>query len=120
MNTFRLDDPQIETELLRQERDILLGALRVSGERCDSWRRFATEQKRKSATAANHIAQLLKHIDANTCCHEETYRGGAIWTICSSCGKKWADDEGGFAAYEEPPAIASAREFVLGTQKDIR
>jgi hypothetical protein len=26
------------------------------------------------------------------CHHDETYRAGAIWEICSQCGKKWADD----------------------------
>ena len=27
------------------------------------------------------------------CEHEDTHRGGAIWTICDSCGYKWADDQ---------------------------
>lgn len=36
-----------------------------------------------------------------TCEHEDTHRGGAIWTICDQCGKQWADDEGGFQP--DPP-----------------
>lgn len=27
------------------------------------------------------------------CLHDETERLGAIWTRCTQCGKKWADDE---------------------------
>ena len=27
------------------------------------------------------------------CIHDETERLGAIWTHCTQCGKKWADDE---------------------------
>ncbi len=36
-----------------------------------------------------------------TCEHEDTHRGGSIWTICDQCGKQWADDEGGFKP--DPP-----------------
>jgi hypothetical protein len=36
-----------------------------------------------------------------TCEHEDTHRGGAIWTICDQCGKRWADDEGGLKP--DPP-----------------
>ena len=42
------------------------------------------------------LEALLAHIDAETCTHEETHRGGAIWTICDGCGRQWADDRGGF------------------------
>jgi hypothetical protein len=42
------------------------------------------------------LSIAYKHI----CPHEETHRAGAIWEICDSCGMKWADDEGGIAAYE--------------------
>lgn len=45
------------------------------------------------------VVDVLKAITdyaaINTCLHEETYRGGAIWEICDHCGMKWADDEGG-------------------------
>jgi iron complex transport system substrate-binding protein len=42
--------------------------------------------------------------------HEDTYRGGSIWTICSACGMKWADDNGrgGFVPYQTPKAIEDA------------
>ncbi|ATS92356.1 hypothetical protein DLP05_127 [Stenotrophomonas phage vB_SmaS_DLP_5] len=58
------------------------------------------------------IADLLKHIDKETCTHEETHRGGAIWTICDSCGRKWADDEGGFQPHKDDPAVAQARKYM--------
>ena len=51
----------------------------------------------------------LDYFDRNTCQHEDTHRGGFLWTICSDCGKKWADDEGGFVPYSDPPAIANLR-----------
>jgi hypothetical protein len=47
--------------------------------------------------------------DRNTCTHEDTHRGGLIWTICDGCGRKWADDEGGFQPYSDPPGIAGLR-----------
>jgi ribosomal protein L37AE/L43A len=61
---------------------------------------------------AKVIQDLLDHIDINTCLHEETHRGGNIWTICDMCGKKWADDMGGFKPYVEPKYIAAARELL--------
>jgi hypothetical protein len=41
------------------------------------------------------LEDLLSYAESHTCLHEETYRGGNIWEICSNCGMKWADDEGG-------------------------
>lgn len=41
------------------------------------------------------LRDLLAFAERNTCLHEETHRGGAIWEICDSCGMKWADDDGG-------------------------
>lgn len=55
------------------------------------------------------IRALVKLHDLNTCTHEETYRGGAIWTICPQCDRKWADDQGGFVPYADPPAVQQAR-----------
>lgn len=60
------------------------------------------------------LADLLKHVDQETCTHEETHRGGAIWTICNSCGRKWADDRGGFVPHEDHPAVAAARKYLEG------
>lgn len=55
------------------------------------------------------LADLLEYVDRNTCTHEDTHRGGAIWTICDGCGMKWADDEGGFVPHQDAPAVAAAR-----------
>jgi hypothetical protein len=51
----------------------------------------------------------------NTCLHEETHRGGAIWEICDQCGMKWADDEGGMPAnaHELPKEIEDAYDLIL-------
>jgi ribosomal protein L37AE/L43A len=50
----------------------------------------------------------------NTCLHEETHRGGAIWEICDQCGMKWADDEGGMPtnAHELPKEIEDAYDLI--------
>lgn len=44
----------------------------------------------------------------NTCAHSETHRRGVIWTICDSCGAKWADDEGGFKPNEDVKRLDDA------------
>jgi hypothetical protein len=58
---------------------------------------------------AEALRDALDEFDRNTCLHEETHRAGAQWTICNSCGMKWADDEGGPKPYVDPPKIAAAR-----------
>jgi Lar family restriction alleviation protein len=62
------------------------------------------------------LADLLDYVDSNTCIHESTHRGGAIWTICDGCGMKWADDEGGFVPHQDAPAVAAARAALSATQ----
>lgn len=64
------------------------------------------------AELAESLHALLDQYDFSTCLHENTYRGGVIWTICSDCGEKWADDEGGFVPYEEPDYITRARDLL--------
>lgn len=63
------------------------------------------------------LANLLAHFDRITCTHEETHRGGVIWTICDECGKKWADDEGGFVPHVDAPAVAAARAALTSDQE---
>lgn len=53
--------------------------------------------------------KALDDWDRHTCTHEDTSRGGFLWTICDGCGAKWADDEGGFQPYSDPPGIAGLR-----------
>ena len=55
------------------------------------------------------LTDLLRYVDRQTCTHEETHRGGAIWTICDGCGKKWDDDAGGFRPHQDAPEVARAR-----------
>lgn len=58
------------------------------------------------------LVDLIEEVDADTCRHEAVKRGGAIWTICQDCDRKWADDQGGFVPYSDPPALAAARALV--------
>ena len=58
------------------------------------------------------LRALIRHVEDSECQHEDTHRGGAIWTICDGCGKKWADDEGGFVPYAEPAPLIRARSLI--------
>ena len=58
------------------------------------------------------VRDLLKHIEQNTCTHEETHRGGAIWEICNACGSMWADDKGGKPEFVWPDVVERAREYL--------
>lgn len=51
----------------------------------------------------------VREVERNTCHHEETERLGFIWTRCTMCGKKWADDEGGFVPHRDSTELESAR-----------
>lgn len=58
---------------------------------------------------ADALRKLLDYVDALTCRHEQTHRGGSTWTICDDCDMKWADSGGGFVPYSEPAIMAAAR-----------
>ena len=60
-------------------------------------------------TDAALIRELVDHIERNTCTHEGTHRGGAIWEVCDSCGARWADDEGGKPEFKWPAVVEKAR-----------
>lgn len=60
------------------------------------------------------LEDLVVHIEDNTCTHENTYRGGAIWEICDDCGDKWADDRGGKPAFKWPDCVEKARALLNG------
>jgi len=82
------------------------------------WATTPTDAQPKAARPVGEEAlrEALKGVlfeyDRNTCAHEETHRGGSLWTICDQCGRKWADDEGGFQPYADPTAVANARKIV--------
>lgn len=63
----------------------------------------------ESANLRTLLANLVDHVDTITCRHDNTHRGGSIWTICDDCDAKWADDRGGFVPYSDDPALAAAR-----------
>jgi hypothetical protein len=64
------------------------------------------------------LKDLLDHVDAETCVHENTHRGGTLWTICDDCGRKWADDEGGFVPYKDAPAVPKPRATLIRKSHD--
>ena len=60
------------------------------------------------------IRQLVEYIEQNTCQHEETHRGGAIWEICDGCNAQWVDDYGGKPNFAWAPIVLAARERLEG------
>lgn len=62
------------------------------------------------------LRDLLTYAERQQCTHEDTERRGFNWTFCMACGKKWADDEGGFKPYEEPVEITASRNALTETE----
>lgn len=62
------------------------------------------------------IDDLVDWAHRQICPHEETHRGGAIWEICSSCGAKWADDEGGKPEFKLPEEVVNAERVSAALQ----
>ena len=62
------------------------------------------------------LKDMLLRDEKNTCRHEETHRGGAIWEICDSCGSMWADDEGGKPEWEDPKEWTQARAAIAAVE----
>lgn len=75
----------------------------------------ALERQAASEGWRDLMRDLVNHIDRNTCTHEETYRGGAIWEICRHCGAKWADDEGGKPEFSDPVYVEAARAMLTSS-----
>ena len=61
------------------------------------------------STLREAAEKALEYMESRECHHESTHRGGVLWTICDDCGRKWADDEGGFVEYREPIPITDLR-----------
>lgn len=78
----------------------------------ERYRSLAAAPDVPPAGARELVAALVKHIERNECQHESTHRGGVLWTICDDCGKKWADDEGGFVPYERPSVLLRADDYL--------
>jgi len=56
------------------------------------------------------LEALVSYAERQTCEHEDTFRGGVLWEICSACGAKWADDDGGRPEYATPKELRIAYE----------
>ena len=89
------------------EIDILSAALEV----CKKSERDYVDELARLRYA---LKALLAYSERRICTHDETYRGGVIWEICESCGKKWADDKGGKPVFKYPNEILFARKIIDG------
>jgi hypothetical protein len=70
--------------------------------------------------AARALEDALNEIARNTCTHDETFRGGAIWEICLHCDMKWADDQGGKPEYAQPPQIIAAYDTLAAIRAALK
>jgi len=68
-----------------------------------------TRLRAENAGMRDAAKVLDDHYERSVCHHDSTHRGGSIWTFCDDCGAQWADDEGGFRAFEYPAEVVSAR-----------
>lgn len=78
----------------------------------DDWekmQRIVAHRTNTTTELVEALRALLARDVHNTCHHENTHRGGAIWEICDECGAKWADDEGGRPEWQDPPEWIAAR-----------
>jgi len=82
----------------------------------------STDYTPKMEEVTKTLSDLLEFAERNHCLHEETYRGGVIWEICSLCGAKWADDEGGKPsdAHKYPKQILQAQTVLKNHTKRDR
>jgi hypothetical protein len=76
-------------------------------------RREAFDSSARADRLAAALGRLISDAEGQLCAHEETERGGTIWTICKQCGAKWADDQGGFPGYQRPAYIERAEAELL-------
>jgi hypothetical protein len=79
----------------------------------------ATEQNLREVNAQLLVAlrAVLNRDELNTCQHEDTHRGGAIWEICDSCGAKWADDKGGKPKWKDPAEWTRAYAAIANAER---
>lgn len=78
----------------------------------DPNRCFVCEQQKlrdETMKLRSALLNLLRRDEQNTCTHEKTHRGGALWEICDDCGAAWADDVGGKPKWNDPPEWVEAR-----------
>lgn len=81
------------------------------------WRDRAQRAEAQRDALLEALKEMLHRDERNTCRHEETHRGGAIWEICDSCGAMWADDEGGKPEWEDPKEWTQARAAIKAVKE---
>lgn len=57
------------------------------------------------------LKNLIDFANKNICSHEETYRAGANWEVCSMCGQ-WADYKGGKPEFQYPEFLDVAQKYL--------
>lgn len=62
--------------------------------------------------ALDALIAVLTRDERNTCQHESTHRGGAIWEFCDDCGANWADDMGGKPKWNDPSEWGAAKAVI--------
>lgn len=62
--------------------------------------------------ARDALLTLLARDMGNTCQHENTHRGGAIWEICDDCGAQWADDRNPKPKWKDPKEWPAAEQAI--------
>lgn len=63
----------------------------------------------------NGLKKAIDLLYKDVCFHENLTRGGAIWTICTDCNRKWADDRGGFKPNPILKEIEKLEDILNGT-----
>lgn len=99
----------IEASVAMVTYQLALGMQEVSG---DGSGEALPEVSQEDTEVIALMKEALKEIERNTCSHEETHRGGAIWEICDICGCKWADDEGGKPEFVELKIVTDLRNYI--------
>lgn len=81
---------------------------------------FIVQAVNSHAAMLEALEKLLRRDERNTCQHEETTRGGVIWTICVRCKKSWADDQGGKPEWKDPVEWDIARAAIALAKGESR
>lgn len=84
-----------------------------NGQAASILREQRSEDEALMRDALEALRGAVLEADKHECAHDETYRGGTIWTICRTCGAKWADDETCPAAQTRTPRLLAADAAIL-------
>ena len=72
----------------------------------------------KPTLSLSALQKLVSSIEADTCLHEETHRGGSIWEICDQCGEMWSDDKNPKPEFSWPDGYEDVVNFLANHPQD--